>query len=557
MDPNRPQAPLESLEARLQALEDRVSKLEQCVPGADRSPPCQPCPPPRGRSRAGSAASSLFGGIALVCFSLLGALFLRIAARREWLDHGTGTALGLAYALALIALPAIRVAHGRPDRHHGAWLQYCGVVLAVSVVLETLHRGMHMTAALAAAAALTIGLVSAVAAHLSGRRLLAAFASVASLTTIAGIGLPCGDEFFRLASFLTLVGGGVLLGRRRAWPAVRIVSLVSGALLLGFAVLVTAHRPSCPETTRHALQLGLALLWVTAVAHHACLPRHAVSGEAAILPAVTLWIGPLLLFASPDQTLPAGAATTAAAWAALLAGTRLSISRARLHGFGATAVILSLMFLPRIDPTGTTLMAGAWACLLTWKHARTRFLHACTMVLALSSTTVAVTAGALLNDPVHGAAAAAGWAAILAIGLGTLWCTEAQLRHGDRAGRFPWSSAALLATMSLSAFGALRSGAMAAGLSNDWLVVAESLSIAALATCGILWGGKRSCRESLALGLIGLGLLLIKVGLLDLFALSPGQLVIDVIALGTACLVASHILKSREPACPPQENAPT
>ncbi|RMF64322.1 MAG: hypothetical protein D6743_09465, partial [Calditrichaeota bacterium] len=75
MDQVQLEKALEALKARCEVLETRVARLERRTGLADA--PVEPPDTQEAAQRTTAAVSSFLNGIALICFSLLGALLLR------------------------------------------------------------------------------------------------------------------------------------------------------------------------------------------------------------------------------------------------------------------------------------------------------------------------------------------------------------------------------------------------------------------------------------------------------------------------------------------------
>ncbi len=492
------------------------------------------------------SASSLFNGLALVCFSLLGALLLRVATRQELLAPITGTLLGLAYTLFLVIAPAIG-ARWKSLSRYGAWLQYCGMCLSALIVLETFHSGIGMTAAMAAAAALVSGVISIAVAGAMNRGGLANFAALASLVAVAGIGLAPAQMVLRAAAVLLLALAGLAAGHWRRWAAVRTTTLATVGSILGVGVLTTAHRVSFPQDVAASLLVALVLFWLLVAANHALLLHKMRGGEAAGLPAATLWAGGMALYHSPDWSGAAGATATAALWAAcLFAAARARKPAAGHNGLAAAAAIATLLFVPRLDSSGIGVAVAAACAFCAWVWTGGVLFRVCALFLAAAATLVALVGGPLITADIEGAGPALVAGIVLTLLLLLFWRLEERYQHDGAPRTSWWSGVILLLCASTSTFGALRAVALTAGIRGGWLRMTESLIIVGLAVSAMLYGGRTSRREIFGLGLAGVGLLLAKVVFRDIFVLSPGQLLLDVVGLGCACLVASRTFRARE-----------
>ena len=533
---------LESFEERFDRLEARVARLEQGSHPAEAR--TQVREQHQGSGRASATVSSIFNGIALVCFSLLGALILRIATTRGSLAPSTGTSLGLVYAALLVVLPAF-VALSRSLKAYGPWLQYCGVTLFSLIVLETTHRGLGMTVLFASLSILVAGVVFILLGATLRRPTLAVFAVLAAIATLAGLGTSLEATSVRAVSALVIILAGLLAGHWRDWPSLRVSSLISGSLVLGIAVLATGRRLEVPRSDAWTVFAALAVLWGLSVGNHLVQYRRSGGGEASWLPVMTLWTGALTIFFLPQQAGSWGSAVAAVLWGlSLAAGRRSRQANASLNGLGAGATVATVLFFQRIDPTGIAMLGAAFCAFLVWKWAGGRLLRATLILLALGATGTAVFKASLLHAPAAGASS--GWwhGLSLAILLLILWQLTAHQRSGSRSEGTDWAAILILVCASICLLGTSRAIAILSGAKGGLLSLVESVTLGLLACAALLHGWWRSCNESVILGLMGVGLFLAMLLLRDVFTLSPAQLAVDVIALGASCVVASRVWRA-------------
>jgi hypothetical protein len=518
------------------ALEARVASLE----GALLPPEAEPVSPEV--SQDGLVAPSLADWprrIAVVSFALGGALVLRVATQQNLLDPTAGTWLGLAYAALLVATPLLPGQFGR----RYPLLPYCGALLPMLIVLESVLRFDQLAPGMAAAAlhgTALLGAFSAVRARL-GR--LAGIALATAITASLGlVGRPDAMVWCAYGVLLEVVAAHELV-RRRHWTVLRPLVLVPAMLLLGVALLYASQRPAYAGVTPH-LVVAVAGTWaVVFAAHLGWLKRQRVA-TAGWLPVVSVWAVALSMYAAPARVPYA-----AGALAILVAATALRAAF-RGHTAGVAGLVSASSFLAAgaaLGLPGRAVVLALWSLLASW-FAR-RLVVAPLAVLAASLVLAAtalflVDAGMVTNRPEMSLEVLPG------LLVASLLLTHYVLFRGQPETETVPPASGVLAPVSLLGgvvlcffLCRLLLGRLAPADAHYQLLQTGLLGL--FAAAALLLARWPRSRLPNWVGILGLVLLVLKVVLMDLFTLQGIPLLLSVVTLGAASALASLTLRTR------------
>ncbi|MBI5528443.1 MAG: hypothetical protein HY897_19090 [Deltaproteobacteria bacterium] len=544
MDAEQVQRELAELKAVIEVLDRRVARLEH-GPAVERTGDGT-----GGAAEAAAAGehsvSTFFARLAAVCFALVGALILRVAAQHGWIDATFGTWFGLAYCATLIGSPfSARVF--APLSPHVTVLQYCGVSLVPLLVLETFHKtgtlGGGMAAAILVAAASAGGLAG------STRRLraLAAAGLLLPLLALAGLGPTPDGAALRAAGVAWCAALAFLVAHRRGWGFLRPLVVAPACALLGLGVVMTARRTGLPAHLPPAILGASAGLFAVVGSNHAWRWRALGAFESALFPLAGAWAYCLLLYYSPEKApffgLPAGAGALALAMVA----PGLGDAGGRAFGGAVAASALTLgLSLPSLDSTGIGLAVAALAIHAAGRSGRSGTARVFSQLLAVEAAAVALTVGRLYTAGGSGFAAILTPAAILAVLLVAHY-RVAGSPHGDGKGAF---APRVIAPISLVAglavfFFALRGAALLWLGRGPAFGFSQTLVLAAAATGVLCLGAGSGTQAVYYIGLGGAVLAAAKVVFWDLATLEGSYLLASVVTLGVESVIAALAIRRR------------
>ena len=322
-DPERSDARLDALEARIRRLEEAVLRsgpqpadaAEPLAYGEETAEPLRIVPP---------SASPLFldvlAQIGWSVLTLAGAFLIRALTDRGAVATTPGVGFGLAYALAIVVLADRAAARG--NRLTAAFLGSTAAFIADAIVAETTTRFAIFTPA----AGLAILAVATAIVLAVGRRhdlpaldwtaTLAACGTGVFLAIMAGVPALSGLLLLALAAGTTWFGMSRWSWRMLGW----LPTFCAAALSIWATFDALAPSPTTAGGTPLAmlLALGLAILWPGSVLLHALAGPPQIGGLAIVqtLLGLSVGLGGALRLAN---VLGAGVAVTLAA-AALASG---------------------------------------------------------------------------------------------------------------------------------------------------------------------------------------------------------------------------------------------
>lgn len=486
---------LKQFRAALDSLEQRVARLEQSGPPVEDHPPAAEAS--AARAPGEKAYSFLFTRLAVVCFALLGALVLRVATQQGAVDAWLGTVIGLVYCAALLGAPYIPGLLQLPVRQKTV-LQYCGVVLAPMIVLEMFHKGSVLAAVTATGILFAVGLLGSLAGVVGNRRGLTAVGLLVPLAGITGLGLTTDAAAFRAAALTGLAALALGLAHYKRWPVLRPLVLIPAGAVLAMGVLLTARRSGLPPGTSTALLICVLAVWVLVAANHLLRIKTLGAGEAAWLPLGTCW--------------------------ALLLGAFAWRAPAAWFGPGLSVFSLGVFFVGH--------------------RMKNTFLHVFSQLLVVAATIAAFLSGGLLGTPAGGSAAdVLAGAATAIFAFLHAWALGGRGLRGRGTALLGWLAPVSLAGAVALAYATLRLTAFHLVGGDQAFRVSETILLAVFAVLGLALGRRLEIRSLLGFGLVGTGLLAVKVVFFDLFSMEGGSLLGSVVALGLAFVVASLALR--------------
>ncbi|MFZ4577752.1 MAG: hypothetical protein ACOYOB_05070 [Myxococcota bacterium] len=524
----------ETLHNTVHELQQRVHRLESgTYPVATVPPPVvEPRELPSDLHIEGSV-SALLGGVAVAAFVLLGALVLRVASQQGMLDAQLGTWLGLGYcALLLGAHDLLRRAPILAS--HPAVMAHAGVVLVPLIVLETVHKTQVLPIWLAVLVLAVAAAGAVVSALKHDKPSLAGLGLALAVLAIAGLGRADVDAWPRTATLVAATTAALVLAHRR-WPFLRPLVLVPVGTVMGLATLLVAKRTETPPLTVVALVAGVGAIAALVLSSTAVRRQRLSTAEAAWLPVTFAWAFGLLAFAHGQTGAWLGVGLGVAL---ALAGTVAARRGDDLQRLATTLItagtLVAGLGLPRLEPTGIALACVGLVAVEGTRRLKSRRLAVLAMLLAGTAAVVAVVWGPA--DGVMPLVTGVCLAAILVLlavrlngaGLG-VW--------GD------WLAPAVLVAALVVGFVALRQGCSLFCGNGPELGLAETLILAVISLTGVTLGQRGVGYKLKILGFVGIGMLAVKVALMDLLSLSGGLLLGSVVALGVAFLAASWIVR--------------
>jgi len=542
-------ATLAELQEALRRLETRVARLE--TGGIANLPPPATLPggdahSEQGRGQAEGRFPAAFTRAAAVCFALVGALALRVAAQRGIVAPGVGTAIGLAYCFVLLWTGRGRAGEGFLAAH-GVVLQVCAALLAPLVVVEMARRYQVMPAG---PAAIVLGGVAFVATGLAvrdGRRWLAASALAASSIAVAAIGAARADAVTRAAVLVALAALALGAAHVRGWTKVRAAVLWPALGAICAAVGAAARPEGRAADVPLALLVCAAALWALVAASHLFRSGRLTEGEAIWLPTVSAWLCVTMML-SGAPWIPAALAIAAVLGAAMLVAAH-SESGAAPGGLATAASLCAGAGLGAADPTGLGLAAAALAIRAAGRRETGWVPVVSTRLLELAAAVVALTRSPLAWPELLSVPRLA---AGLVLGAGLVWVfvrasgpvPEGQAREWTDDPVRSTAPAALAAGL-VVLFGTARAAVcFALGPGSAFQVATTAVLAVSSALC--LLAGMRAVSPAWTVaGLAATAALALKAVLWDLIRLEGGYAVVSIVLLGAAFGSASAALRRR------------
>jgi len=524
-----------SVEARLHALEVRLAMEahdEAAQGGAE---------PERS-----IAYADWFVRATVVCFVLVGALLLRMAAQGGAIGPQTGTVLGLAYCGLLLVSPFAARALPRLGKHVLV-LELSGTLLAPLVVLETYHKSHVLTLPWAIALAATVALAAGALGAVRGERLLASAALGVGVVTLFGLGFAPEALGWRTGATAALVAAALVVAGRRGWPELRLVTLGPVLVAGGLGPLMLARGPDVPADTLPTLALAAVAVAVLVALSHLARRDLLDRQEAAWLPVTAVWAHAVAVHAVGERALIGGAVAGALALGlAAVAHWRGSTARRAAVSAVATGGLLALGSLPWLSPSGVGAGVAALIVFLLASGLASPWLAALSEILALAAVVPTLRQVAQTSAEGMGlVAASAGLVVtVLLVHYGLARRSEGALTgDGDEAVVGPLLARALspasLAIAVVGLFAALRAGALVALGPGTALDLAQTVIIATLSVTALRLGADKRRRDLRNAGLVGVAVLGAKVLLHDLPTLEGVPKVAAVVILGVVSLIVS------------------
>lgn len=554
MGPDELGRALERLEARLTGLEERIVALEaaplsRATPGSAATTGAGASrrtdgPPDSDTDTAPPPWSLYLTLLGTLCFALVGALVLRVAAQQGWLDAAVGTAFGFVYSAALLVVPAVLVRRGLATRT-GPLLQFCGALLAPLVVLEMYHRQGVMDAALATALLAAVGLAAAALGALAERRLLAAIGLLIPIAGVVAIGLDPAAAGLRAAVPLLCVGAAFFTAVWRGWSSLRPLVVSAAAFVLTAGVALTAHRASIAPAVGDQLVFSVGILWGL-VAVDAALRRRTLTGVgAAGLALATLWAFGIARLGRPEEVAPMGAPLAAVL---LVAGGALAwrFTDLRRYALGllASGALIAVVTFPAVDPSGLLLGFAALLVVGVARKLGRRMAGALSLIPALAAIFTIISVGGLFQIPAEAPLPRALSGTLLAALLFLFaWCMGGRGLQGRGVPLWRWLSAIPLVGGAVVCFGALRVAAYVVLGDGPAFQLGETVLLAGVVLASLALAWLWSVTALRVLGLVGAASLAAKVLLGDLLSLEGGLLLGAVACLGLASVGASLLLR--------------
>jgi hypothetical protein len=540
-----------ALETRLHALEVRLAMEahdETVDPGAEAAGPI--------------AYADWFVRVTVVCFVLVGALLLRMAAQGGLIGPTAGTALGLGYCALLLTTPFVAPTLPRLGKHVLV-LELSGALLAPLVVLETYHKSRVLSLPWAIALAAVVALVAGALGALRGERLLANAALGVGVATLFALGLAPDALGWRTGATAMLVAAALVVADRRTWPELRLVTVGPVLVAGGLGPMVLARKPDVPADTLAILALSGAAVLVLVAASHLIRRARLERSEAAWLPVTALWALALGVNALGTPALVTGALAGAIALGlSAIAHWRGSTARLAATSAVATGGLLALASVPWLSPSGLGAGVVAIMVFLLASGLANPWLAALSELLALAAVVPTLRQVAATSAEGMGLVAASAGLVVTVLlvhyGLARR-AAPALTNESDEAVVGPLLARALspasLAIAVVGLFAALRAAALALLGPGSALDFAQTVIIATLAVAALRLGADKRRRDLRNAGLVGVAVLAAKVLLHDLPTLEGGPKVAAVIILGLVSLIVSLSL-SRSSASKTQTSSP-
>lgn len=524
-----------AFEARLHALEVRLAMETHDEAGTHGAEP-----------ERSIAYADWFVRATVVCFVLVGALLLRMAAQGGVIGSRAGTALGLAYCGLLLASPLAARVLPRLGKHVLV-LELSGALLAPLVVLETYHKSHVLTLPWAIALAAAVALAAGALAALRGERLLASAALGVGVVTLFGLGFAPEALGWRTASTAALVAAALLIAGRRVWPELRLVTLGPVLVAGGLGPLMLARKPGVPADTLPTLALAAVAVAVLVATSHLARRDRQGRAEAAWLPVTALWAHAVAVHAVGAPALVGGAVAGALALGlAAVAHWRGSIARRAAVTTVATGGLLALASVPWLSPSGVGAGVAALMVFLLASALTSPWLAALSELLALAAVVPTLRQMAQTSTEGMGLVATSTGLVVTVLfvhyGLARR-SAEGLHGDGDEAVVGPLLARALspasLAIAVVGLFAALRAGALVVLGPGAALDFAQTVIIAALSVVALRLGADKRRRDLRNTGLVGVAVLAAKVLLHDLPTLEGVPKIMAVVILGVVSLIVS------------------
>jgi hypothetical protein len=536
---------LEELKRINTVLEDLARRVSRLEGGATRSEaPAQPVIVAKKPEEGGNAYSRFYVRLAVVCFTLGGALVLRVAAQKGFLGLELGSTLGLVYCALLLGAAYLPLGI-RFLARNGGILQYCGAVLAPLIVLETFHEYQALGVLPATAILFAFGSVGALTGALSRRRGLIVVSLAGATAAIVALGITPSGAALRGVGLLGFSALALGIAHKSNWPPLRPLILTPVGLILGLGVLLTARRTELPADTVTAMLLCVLAAWVLVTVNHVLRAKIMGGAEAVWLPLTTLWASGLAMFAHWKPILPVllGLAVLLLGIAGLLAWQRYDVKEF-LFGLLTTGGLGTFLSQGSLEPHGLALALYGLGLLVIGRRMNSNYLYVLSQMLVVGS--IAFLSMRLLEAPVAnlivGLLAGTGLAFLCAA---HAWLLGGRGLKGDGSKPRRWLVTAPLACTVVAVFVTLRAAAFDLVGPGQHFDLAQTVLLACLSLLGLTIGQWAGIATLKGLGTLGIGLLGFKVVFFDLFVLDGGPLLGSVLSLGLVFAVASLALRRR------------
>jgi hypothetical protein len=271
-------------------------------------------------------------------------------------------------------------------------------------------------------------------------------------------------------------------------------------------------------------------------------------GDGVALPLASAWAFALSYFAYPTVATPFGLCSAVALFFAggWLCFRNSSLARLAACLLAAGALIATLG-LPPLDPSGVSLALVAVLMAAFGLRIQNRSLLLLSLLLALTAVATSLLKGWLSQIPVeHLVQSLLGGAA-----LGALLLLHARLTGGpalEGRGTVLWRRLASLSLLSgvVTLYVTMRAVWYHLLGPGDSFLFSETLTLAALAVLGVVLGKALGIRSLWAIGLAGVGLLVLVLIVRDLFVLRGSYLLASVVTVGLSFVATSLSFKRQE-----------
>ncbi len=538
---------VQRLSAEIEILTRRVATLERAslIPLGDVGDlPKEETQPQTDDVEAadGEGASRLFVRGAWICSCLIGALILRVVTQNGLIGAMPGTIVGLGYCTLLVSLPVL-LRKQRSMSAHGFLMEYCGTVLAPLIVLETFHKESVFSAAMSAVILTGFAIFSAVVNSALGHKALTAIALTLATASIPALGFNLDGLQAKAILMVVIVACAAVIAARRNWKALQPIVFPLAAMLLGFTVLVTAHREGLAPTAAHTVMGAVFGLFLVIAANHTFALSKLSAPESAWLPIATLWSALLFLYYSPQ--IGASSASVAAVLMIVsiyVFARRTSTMSAGVLGVGASAAMAGSVGFPVLDPTGSLLALTAVVLLFAARRCRSAMWAVLAQLQIMVAMGVGLSRGGLtdLGAPLTAWKVGAG-AALTAIAFSAYYISicKSETEEDKIPGRLASPISLVVGVVALFFTGRL----CAHHLLGDTPMFQLSLTIllAILCAASQIVAKRLENKAIRNAGFLGMAIMTAKVLLSDLLSLSAGHAVVS-LGMLTAIFVLTSIL---------------
>lgn len=539
--PGIPADSLAELRERIHALEARVDCLEhgRAIPGRSTSASSQR---PRSEDSEEVTAARAFTRIAMLSFTLFGALILRILTQQNVLGTGFGTVLGVIYAGHLIVLSFLPGRLGNLARQTSLF-QCSGVVLGFVIAIESSMRTHTMDRPTAMVLIAGFAALAALVGVLRNKVTLVATGLLGAVAAIIALSLDRDHLALQLVLLVGLTATAVGFSWKDRWGHLRLLALPLLMLILSIGMWL-AHQQSM---STGPLVLAAGALWAIVVIQHVAA-LHRLGPAAAWLPGVTIWVLCLAAIHGWNGTGKAAAVVATLALALLpLIATRGALLAPATAGLTATATVAGLVGWPSLDTSGLLCALAGTALWLTASRAPTAWSAG--GAILLMGEGAALHLYRLLSGPAPRTILAAG-----------LLLAALLILHYLRSGRIKptesGTTAQLLAPVALAAgllvlLALFREVARRLIMDESLFLLAQTAVLSGTAVGLTAWGHVSHRRAVFYSGVVCMVLALAKVGLVDLLQLKSLYLLASVIFIGLSSVAVSLILRRRGPSSAP------